>query len=90
MKKAVTSDDIHRLIPLSKAAYALEKLIRTHHKIFIEKQDNLKTAMENVIRKVLVPLGPKSIHLVLTNKFPAEYPPDKQKTNKPENESEYT
>jgi hypothetical protein len=76
IKKAVSSDDIHRLIPLSKAAYALEKLIRTHHRIFLEKQDNLKTAMENVIRRVLVPLGPRAIRFVLSSKFPDEFPPE--------------
>ena len=76
MKKAITSDDIHRLIPLSKAAYALEKLIRTHHRIFLEKQHSLETIVENGLRNVLVSLGPKVIHLVLSSKFPDEYPPE--------------
>ena len=77
IKKAVSTGDINHLVPLSKAAYALEKLIRTHHKIFLEKQESLNTAMENVIRRVLIPLGPDAIRLVLTAKFPNEFPPDK-------------
>lgn len=90
MKKAVTSDDIHRLIPLSKAAYALEKLIRTHHKLYLEKQASLTTAIENAIRHVLVPLGPKAIYGTLSSKFPQEYPPENNETNTPQNEPDKT
>jgi hypothetical protein len=34
IKKATSTGDVDKLIPLSKAAYALEKLIRTQQKIF--------------------------------------------------------
>ena len=34
IKKTASGGDISKLIPLSKAASALEKLIRTQHKIF--------------------------------------------------------
>jgi hypothetical protein len=90
IKKAVTSDDIHRLIPLSKAAYALEKLIRTHHRLYLEKQQNLHIAMENVIRNVLFSLGPEAIHLVITAKYPDMLLSTNQKTNTPKNEPDKT
>jgi hypothetical protein len=58
IKKAISGGDIKNLIPLTKAALALEKLIRTHHQFFAEKQDNLKAALRNVIRDVIIPFGP--------------------------------
>ena len=61
MKKAISSGDINRLVPLSKTALALEKLIRTHHKIFVARQQGFENAMENVVRHTLLPmLGPDS------------------------------
>lgn len=75
MKKAVTSGDIHRLIPLSKAAYALEKLIRTHHRFLKERENSLEKAMENVIRNILVPLGPNAVSLVIADKLPDKVKP---------------
>jgi hypothetical protein len=59
MKKAVSSGDINRLIPLSKSAMALEKLIRTHHKIFLARQQGYENAIGNVVRHQILPLlGP--------------------------------
>ena len=39
IKKAISGGDIKNLIPLTKAALALEKLIRTHHRFLMEKQN---------------------------------------------------
>src|SRR4030065_478297 len=50
IKKAVSGGDIKNLMPLIKAAFALEKLIRTNRWIFMEKQDSLKISVEYVIR----------------------------------------
>ena len=90
IKKAVTSDDIHRLIPLSKAAYALEKLIRTHHRLYLEKQQNLQTAVENVIRHALLSLGPEAVHMIITAKYPNILKSINQKTITPKNEPDKT
>lgn len=58
IKKATSTGDVAKLIPLSKAAYALEKLIRTQQKVF-GSQNNLSVALENAIKDTLVPmLGP--------------------------------
>jgi hypothetical protein len=56
IKKAVSGGDVKNLMPLVKAAEALEKLIRTHHKLYLEKRNDIQTAMENVARDILVPL----------------------------------
>ena len=56
IKKAVSGGDIRNLVPLVKATVALEKLIRTNHRYFVEKQDGLKSALRNVVRDVLLPL----------------------------------
>ena len=69
IKKAVSGGDIKNLMPLIKAAFALEKLIRTNRWIFMEKQDSLKIAVENVIRNVLAPLGPDAVHSVIAAKL---------------------
>ncbi len=90
MKKAITSDDIHRLIPLSKATYALEKLIRTHHHLYLEKQQNINTAIENVIRHVLFSLGPAAVHMIITAKYPNMLISLNQKTNTPKYEPDKT
>lgn len=62
IKKAVSGGDIKNLMPLVKAAFALEKLLRTDHRLFMEKQKGLKAAFNNVIRDVLVPLGPDAVN----------------------------
>jgi len=66
IKKAISGGDIKNLIPLTKAALALEKLIRTHHRFLMEKQNGYKDALKNVIRDVLVPLGPHIVNTVKT------------------------
>jgi hypothetical protein len=53
--KATSTGDVAKLVPLSKAAQALEKLIRTQHKIF-NSQDKLTNAMRNVIMYSIVPM----------------------------------
>ena len=55
IKKATSTGNVDKLIPLSKAAYALEKLIRTQQKIF-GSQNKLETGIGNVFRNFLVPL----------------------------------
>jgi len=55
IQKATSSGEIAKLIPLSKAAYALEKLIRTQQKIF-GAQNNLGLAIGNAMKNYLVPL----------------------------------
>jgi hypothetical protein len=55
MKKAVSGGDIQNLVPLVKTALALEKLLRTRHKIF-SPQDNLESALKGVYRDLILPL----------------------------------
>jgi len=55
IKKATSTGDVDKLIPLSKAAYALEKLIRTQHKIFAS-QNRLEDAIGNVARDIMAPM----------------------------------
>src|SRR4030042_1712673 len=57
IKKAVSGGDIKNLVPLVKAATALEKLIRTHQKVFVGDKKRLDTAFSNVYRDVLMPFG---------------------------------
>jgi hypothetical protein len=92
IKKAVTSGDVAKLVPLSKAAFALEKLIRTNHKFFVERHTRLQDAVKNAIRSVLLPLGPDAIRSVITANYPDMLPPDInsksiQKSNDVQNEA---
>ena len=57
IKKAISGGDERNLLLLVRAAGALEKLIRTRHKITATQRKGLKEAVANVIRDVLVPLG---------------------------------
>ena len=68
IKKAVSGGDVKNLMPLVKAAFALEKLLRTDRRFFMEKQKGLKEALNNVIRDVLVPLGPDAVNSVMVGK----------------------
>jgi hypothetical protein len=95
IKKAVSGGDVKNLVPLVKAAIALEKLIRTRHKFFMEKQHGLKAALENVIRNVLVPFGTESVDSLLRYHYQVAPAPGtalnkSQKTNNMENEADLT
>ena len=56
IKKALSGGSVASLVPLAKAALALEKLVRARHLIFVEKRHTLELAVENVLRDVLLPL----------------------------------
>jgi hypothetical protein len=71
IKKAIQDGDLADLVPLSKAAFALEKLVRTRHKIFSDsRQNQLEKALENVFRNVILPMGPELTLLIASKKFP--------------------
>ncbi|MHB8105779.1 MAG: hypothetical protein ACYDG5_09655 [Dehalococcoidales bacterium] len=91
IKKAVSGGDIKNLYPLVKAAFVLEKLIRTNHRLFIERQTHLQDAVKNAIRDVLLPLGSPALNSVALASFSTPHPPDIklqtiQKTNTSQNE----
>jgi hypothetical protein len=76
IKKAVISGEIADLIPLSKIIYALEKLIRTNHKIFGSSQKNWENAFRTIFRDLIGPDGDTHILRVMAHdKFPDEFPP---------------
>jgi hypothetical protein len=58
IKKALTGGDVKNLFPLTKAAESLEKLVRTQYRLYLGKREELKLAVENVVRAVLLPLYP--------------------------------
>ena len=76
IKKAISGGDIKNLVPLVQATVALEKLIRTHHRLFMQKRNTLKLVVENVIRNVLLPLGPDAVDSVLARHVSGQYRPD--------------
>ncbi|MGD1118450.1 MAG: hypothetical protein ABR886_03080 [Dehalococcoidales bacterium] len=76
IKKAISGGNIDNLVPLVKASVALEKLIRTHHRIFMEKRNSLDIALENVIRNVLVPLGTGIVDSVIASRLSGQSQPD--------------
>ena len=76
IKKAISGGDIKNLVPLVKATVALEKLIRTHHRIFLEKRNTLKLVVESVIRNVLLPLGPGVVDSAITRHVSGQSHPD--------------
>ena len=91
IKKAISGGDIKNLIPLTKAALALEKLIRTHQRFFIEKQNIFKVAFENVFRDILFPLTPEIVRSIIEDRLPAGVTLGKnQKTNDPPDEAKST
>ena len=59
IKKAVTCGDVKNLVPLTRAAESLEKLVRTQHRLYLGKRDKLKFAVKDVISEVLLPLYPE-------------------------------
>ncbi|OGO00068.1 MAG: hypothetical protein A2Y90_04525 [Chloroflexi bacterium RBG_13_52_12] len=69
IKKAISGGDERNLLLLVKAASALEKLIRTRHKITAAQRKGLKEAVGNVIRDVLIPLGVNIGSAVITRKI---------------------
>jgi hypothetical protein len=69
IKKAVSGGDIKNLMPLVKAAFALEKLLRTDRRFFMERQQGLQVALNNVIRDVLVPLGSDAVNSAIAGKL---------------------
>jgi len=82
IKKAIHGGDLAALVPLSKAAFALEKLIRTRHKIFTNSPENkLERAFENVFRNVLFPMGPETVRSMVAARFP-EYLEEYDSINK--------
>ena len=76
IKKAISGGDIKNLVPLVQATVALEKLIRTHHRLFMQKRNTLKLVVENVIRNVLLPLGPDAVDSVLARHVFGQNRPD--------------
>jgi hypothetical protein len=55
IKKAASTGDVDKLVPISKAAYALEKLIRTQQKVFGSARKN-EYAIDRVIRETILPM----------------------------------
>lgn len=55
IKKAVIGKETKNIMPLVKAALALEKLIRTHQKFFGSKNE-MQQAFENAILHVILPM----------------------------------
>ena len=95
IKKAVSGGDIKNLVPLVKATTALEKLIRTHQKVFVGDAKRLATAFGNVYRNVLVPFGVRIKTADTGEKFYAVNAPETKNgpnriTNSPENEADLT
>lgn len=95
IKKAVSGGDVRHLVPLVKAAEALERLIRTHHKVFTGETKRLETAIANVYRHVLVPLGVRLVKDGKAYRFCSiASPPALNESNpgtiKPENEADLT
>ncbi len=76
IKKAISGGDIKNLVPLIHTAIALEKLIRTYHRFFAEKQDTLKIAMENVFSNVLLPLGSDELNATVARHVSRQIQPD--------------
>jgi len=94
IKKAISGGDIKNLVPLVKATVALEKLIRTNHKIYVEKQDGLKNALKNVVRDIMLPMDSGDLTLTVVRNW-AEYAEVDingagPKTKKAENEADLT
>lgn len=81
--KSVASfkDDKHLLV-LVRAASVLNKLIRTRQKIQSARYDGINTAVANVVRHVLVPMGINIDNPDLLNRFS-----DDTETNNGQNEA---
>jgi hypothetical protein len=95
IKKAVSGGDIKNLVPLVKATEALEKLIRTHHKLYQgnkSKQIDLEEALANVYRNIVFPMltspaNKSSLTAEDFKPFSRKQNNSYQKTNNPENEA---
>jgi hypothetical protein len=92
IKQAVSGGDIRNLYPLVKAAIVLERLIRTNHRLFIDRQNRLQDAVKNAIRSVLLPLNSPALNASFLAGVSAPQQPDIiektiQKTNTPQNEA---
>lgn len=80
------------MIPLSKASYALEKLIRTHHNLYAGNgfKDTLKKAM----RDLIIPSGGEKAAFAAIKNWCGydvlEEIKENQKTNDPQNEADLT
>jgi hypothetical protein len=57
IKKSISGGDERNLLLLVKAASALEKLIRTRHRISADQKNSFKEAIGNVIKDILIPMG---------------------------------
>jgi hypothetical protein len=69
IKKAISGGDERNLLLLVKAAAALDKLMRTRYQITSSQRHGLKEAIDNVINKVLIPLGVNIGSAVITKKL---------------------
>ena len=75
IKKATSTGDVAKLVPLSKAAYALEKLIRTQQKVFGSRH-NLEHALDKVIRETFIfPLTSEDALAFLKNQYERRHVP---------------
>lgn len=90
IKKTVSSGDTVKLIPLSKALYALEKIIRTHHRLY--SGSGLQTALKRTMKELIIPLGDERAAFEAMKNWcgydVAEKTKENQKTNGPQNEAE--
>jgi hypothetical protein len=92
IKNAVSGQDVSSLAPIVKATLALEKLLRTRHKIF-GAQNKLENGVRKIFREMLMPIG--GIDMVKTfahSQYPDEFPPfppasPNEKTDNHQNES---
>ena len=91
-KKAVSSGDIVKLVPLSKVAYALEKLIRTQHKLYAG--NGLRNNLKNAMRDLIIPFGGEKAAFAAIKNWCGydvlEESKENQKTNNGENEAKST
>ena len=69
IKKAISGGDERNLLLLVKAASALEKLIRTRHRISSDQRKGFKVAIGNVIKDILIPMGVNLGSAAITKKL---------------------
>jgi hypothetical protein len=92
IKNAVSGKDVSSLVPIVKATLALEKLLRTRHKIF-GAQNKLEGGVRKIFREILMPIGGIDLVRGLAHfEYPDEFPPfpptvQDQKTDNPQNET---
>ena len=92
IKKAVSGGDIVKLIPLSRAVYALEKIIRTHHRLY--GGDRLRDSLKNAMRDLIIPMGGREAAFDAVKNWCGydvlEKTRENQKTNNVANEADST